>query len=339
LDKKIRRVTLNNFQSHKDTVIDFCDGVNVIVGNSDEGKSAVIRGIRSVLLDESKNNFVRHGCDFYKVTIEFDDGVTITRVKGDGRNKYLLYNGKEEKEFSKFKEMPSDVIDVIGHYKVMLDPAGEEVFPVTIGGQHDPYFLISDYFTAPVKARLLGQISGVDVIDRVLKMIQDDVRGNQEQIRDNDLRVRDKEDELKAITPKLNKVEEDVGRTKKLIDNVVGKQEELKVLIDFQEALESVREIDSMERELVQLKKALQMLEEIKFEKWDEKVKRKEELEELLSELVSISKGISESEKQLEFYSSDMKVLDEKVRKIGKCPTCGTELSAKAIDHILCGEK
>jgi exonuclease SbcC len=42
----IDHVAIKNFQSHKNTNIDFQrNGVNVIVGTSDQGKSAILRAI------------------------------------------------------------------------------------------------------------------------------------------------------------------------------------------------------------------------------------------------------------------------------------------------------
>ena len=42
----IQSLALKNFQSHKDTLIKFDPGVNVIVGSTDSGKSAIIRALR-----------------------------------------------------------------------------------------------------------------------------------------------------------------------------------------------------------------------------------------------------------------------------------------------------
>ena len=41
--KYLKTVILENFQSHKHTSIEFNEGLNVILGPSDSGKSAIIR--------------------------------------------------------------------------------------------------------------------------------------------------------------------------------------------------------------------------------------------------------------------------------------------------------
>lgn len=58
----LKRVRLENFQSHRNSVIDFDRGLNVIVGPSDSGKSAIIRAIKWALYNEpSGNYFIREG--------------------------------------------------------------------------------------------------------------------------------------------------------------------------------------------------------------------------------------------------------------------------------------
>jgi len=42
----IKYLQIQNFQSHKDSLLEFDPGVNVIVGSSDSGKTAVIRALR-----------------------------------------------------------------------------------------------------------------------------------------------------------------------------------------------------------------------------------------------------------------------------------------------------
>ncbi|WP_035425703.1 AAA family ATPase, partial [Halalkalibacterium ligniniphilum] len=61
----INTVRLENFQSHLDTSIDFSTGLNVIVGQSDSGKTSILRAIRWVLYNQPRGtDFMRVGADF-----------------------------------------------------------------------------------------------------------------------------------------------------------------------------------------------------------------------------------------------------------------------------------
>ena len=44
----IRRITLINFMAHEHTVLELTDGVNVLIGPNNCGKSAVVEAIRAV---------------------------------------------------------------------------------------------------------------------------------------------------------------------------------------------------------------------------------------------------------------------------------------------------
>jgi len=55
----IRSLEIENFQSHELTKLDLHKGLNVIVGPSDQGKSALIRALRWLCYNEPK------GTDFF----------------------------------------------------------------------------------------------------------------------------------------------------------------------------------------------------------------------------------------------------------------------------------
>ena len=55
-------LTIKNFQSHKDSTLQFSPNVNVILGHNDSGKSAIFRAIDFVVFNSlSGDSFVRHG--------------------------------------------------------------------------------------------------------------------------------------------------------------------------------------------------------------------------------------------------------------------------------------
>ena len=50
------KLTIENFQSIKEkTEIDFIEGVNLIIGPSNSGKSAVLRALRGLILNYKGN--------------------------------------------------------------------------------------------------------------------------------------------------------------------------------------------------------------------------------------------------------------------------------------------
>lgn len=94
---KLTKIIIYNFMSIAEAEIEVDEtGIINLAGYNDSGKSAVLRTIRVLFFDDfSKDQakFIRRGCDYFGVGVEFDDGVAI--------NKYKYKNGKSEWEMKK----------------------------------------------------------------------------------------------------------------------------------------------------------------------------------------------------------------------------------------------
>ncbi len=90
--KYLKTVILENFQSHKYSIVEFNEGLNVIVGPSDTGKSAIIRGIKWALYNEPAGDyFIREGGERdCTVTLEFSDNTKVKRYRSKSKNVYIL---------------------------------------------------------------------------------------------------------------------------------------------------------------------------------------------------------------------------------------------------------
>lgn len=152
----IESLSLYNFQSHKETNINFDPGVNIIIGPSDSGKSAILRGLYWLKDNRpSGDNFRSHWGGDTKVKIKFTDvKFFISRNKGKGINNYIINKEKLE-GFS--TEVPEEVSSVINFSDVNIQK------------QMDSPFLLS--VSAGEVAGHLNKAVNLDVIDRALKNI------------------------------------------------------------------------------------------------------------------------------------------------------------------------
>lgn len=87
------KVRVRNFQSVEDAELTI-DGLTVVTGTNNAGKSAFFRGIRGAFTNARGYDFVRHGTSHCTVDITFDDGRTLTWMKGKNVNTYVV-DGKE----------------------------------------------------------------------------------------------------------------------------------------------------------------------------------------------------------------------------------------------------
>ena len=87
----IKKLNILNFQSHKDTSLSFAPGVNVIVGASDSGKSAIIRALRWLIWNRPVGDAFRsHWGGETQVVVVTDELDTITRLKEKSGNYYFI---------------------------------------------------------------------------------------------------------------------------------------------------------------------------------------------------------------------------------------------------------
>lgn len=84
------RVTLTNFQSHAQTVMEIRSGFVCAIGPTNAGKSSIVRALRWALYDSLRGSrFIRAGQSSVSVAVRFDDGVEIERSKGKA-NRYRV---------------------------------------------------------------------------------------------------------------------------------------------------------------------------------------------------------------------------------------------------------
>lgn len=167
---KIVKLTIENFQSHAHTEIDFSPGLTVIVGESDRGKSAVVRALRWLFFNEPRGtDFIRVGQGECRVTAEFADGTRLVRERSvsKNRNRYVIVRpGQEPQIFEGFgSEVPQEVVALHGMRPVFLDEDQELV--LNLAGQLEPPFLLSS--PGSLKARAIGRLHGVHLVDAALR--------------------------------------------------------------------------------------------------------------------------------------------------------------------------
>lgn len=236
----IEKVLIENFQSHESTELTFQDGLNVIVGPSDHGKSAVIRAIKWVLYNEPRgNDFVRQGTNFARVTLWLNTGYMITRERTSGKNRYILTdkNGNSNIYEGFGNEVPQEVAKAHGIPKVVLDT--DINTSLNIGSQLEGPFLISE--TGAVRAKAIGRLTGLHIIDKAIRDSGTDLR------RENQSRDRF-EKELEEVNEKLNEyryldeLEEKIEVSSKLIDNIEKYLDKLSLLTNIKDNLKDIEE-------------------------------------------------------------------------------------------------
>jgi len=148
----ITHLLLMNFQSHKRSDFEFHPGVNVIVGETDAGKSAIIRGLR-LLKDNrpSGDSFRSWWCDKDDLTVVKlwrGENRSVSRELVKGENRYVIHS-------QIFKAIGTSVPEEIQKFLNMSE--------INLQRQLDSSFLLSD--TPGNVATYFNKVAKLDKID------------------------------------------------------------------------------------------------------------------------------------------------------------------------------
>ena len=150
----IQKLSIENFQSHKNTQLVFDPGVNVIVGASDSGKTAIIRALRWVTWNRPSGDSFRSswGGDT-RVEVSLDN-TSVIRKKGTG-NEYEA----NDIRFQAFgADVPEEVRSILNLNEINLQ------------SQFDQPFLLT---SSPGEvANHFNKIAHLDKINTSIKLVQ-----------------------------------------------------------------------------------------------------------------------------------------------------------------------
>lgn len=189
----IRRIVLENYMSHASTVIEPAEGLTVLVGPNNCGKSAVVSALLTVCGENDGGFMVRHGEKLARVTVETAEGDTIIWQRKRGTPSYVI-NGREVHRVGR-GNLPDDLQTLL---KLPVIEFGEgssrNRFVVHFGLQKEPIFLINSeadvakFFASSAESeRLMG-------MQRLHKRKAQDARGAQKLV----------EADLQAVTAQLD---------------------------------------------------------------------------------------------------------------------------------------
>lgn len=123
---KITSIELINFMVYEHVRISFDErGIINLKGYNSAGKSTIEKALAVCFLDSFKRKqqkFIRYGEDYFRICVDFDDGVRITRDKYiNGQSLYemhkngeLIYSTKEGNKLTRVDDVPEVISTYLG---------------------------------------------------------------------------------------------------------------------------------------------------------------------------------------------------------------------------------
>ena len=294
----IEKLVLKNFQAHKKTELEFCNGLNAITGESDQGKSSIIRALYWMFFNKpSGNEFIRNTAQSSFVHVQSDEENWITRLKGKNHNEYKI----NEEEFNATRnDVPTEVNEVIN------------ITSTNIQLQDDPYFLLS--MNSPDVARHLNQVVGLENIDNSLQYVNKHTKRQQTAINHIQSDIEKKKAELDKFST-LPDIEQNHEKYKKLTedyDEYINKIKQIKELNEkISEQKDKIADEDVINKLSTHLEAYLQNNEyyiQIKktIEKISSTIENLEELQEFIEKIDPIHEQIKNNIQKAEKHQDEM---------------------------------
>lgn len=353
-------IRLRNFQSHRDSELQFCEGINVIAGQSDSGKTAVLRAIDWVRLNRPRGTSIIHnGQKDAEVSILIPF-FRIGKVRSSTRNGY---------EIEHFREIEVEKFDVVGSDVPVEVSQLLNLDDLNIQRQLDPHFLLFDS-PGQIAAQVFQSCNldrGLSALDRM----QNDLRQAQRDHRGKDSEITELEEKLQhpyfQIIPKaeklsqaaealllaisertakadrLDRTREELNRLDRAYLHLSSQIDKASPLIgqasqlerDISERTIQFRSLNSSHQELSAQRARLRSIP--RLEKIDKLLESANEIhskvtkrEESISRLQALNRSLRLERSNQESIQSQIGRLDAQIKDAMKktpiCPTCGQEI-------------
>jgi len=313
---KLLDIVLKNWQGYSDADIELDPGINVITGESNSGKSSVLRAIRWILTNRPKGSgFIKRGAQSAKAVVTIDNGHDtpdgIVRIKGKKKNKYTIFLAEENKKYeyeAVGDSVPSELPNILN------------LTEVNVQDQFSPYFLV---FDSPGKiGEIFNRTTGLQELTTAIQIAssrlleirrglnaveteKDKLQCQRKELEKKYKPLYDKAKKLKKKIPKL------LDASHKLMVEAQNIEELCRRVKDINNLLERV-DVDNanlLVKSIIDLEKELKALK-----------KEKDSIENLIEQIEEYDEEILEATKDRKTYE---KKLNDIMAKLDICPLCG----------------
>ncbi|PIU88442.1 hypothetical protein COX58_02030 [archaeon CG_4_10_14_0_2_um_filter_Archaea_38_6] len=350
---KLNSLALKNVRSHKDSVVNFGKGINVITGKTGSGKSSILMGVDYALFGSSNYSnaeIMRRGSREMVVELIFEHaGKTYTIIRGlkksgnnivvDSDNLRVLENGKGLNIMPRSSDIDMAVAEILG---IPENVKGSEMFQVISYTKQDEIRKLLE----------MRREERQEYIDRILQLSK---------YKTTFENLKSVADYFRNNLNEIGKVEEFLGKEREEFEKLNERQREARAEINDNDKKRAVLEkaLNQKENEKKNLRMIINDLKTVVAREREKKSRLEGLKEELLEKRRNIAEldckrkdvenninalkmddGSEKIRKELSSGEAGAKVLEENVKRLkddeknigkigGKCPLCRQVITEK----------
>jgi exonuclease SbcC len=303
----IKSLVLKNFQSHRDTTVEFHKGFNAIVGSTDNGKSGLYRALYFTRFNKASTpiSFWNQKKDESpkeetSVTVSTDSDV-VQRVRSPDMNGYKLNNDTLAAIGRGADSIPDGVLSALN------------LSEINFFSQHDSPFLLKE--SAGKVAEKLNELVHLDDIDRILSSLDSLKRETGKGLKSAVGQIEETAKSIEALSW-VDSAQDVIEYTKGIQGELEDTQEEHRELSQYLDGIQTKSKVLLGLEDIVQgSRSVLEEIDQIEKEKGG-LVDESRALERILSGIQSVEasieklKGIDATE-ELEYCDTILKELDD----------------------------
>ena len=287
----IKSIEIVNFQKHDHLVLEFTDKLNVLYGQSDAGKSCIIRAIKWLFFNQGKD-IRKEGSKKTSVKVVLDNGIIVEKIKSNTINAYILYKDGEEKRFDAIgKTIPEEIQDALQVRTIDVDG---DYINLNIADQIALPFLIGE--SATFRSKLFNKLTGNNITDQVFQSLNKDILQIGRETKSEEQHLAEQKEKLEEVT--IQKKE-----TETLYGNFKNEYNKLKEVYDkFNKMNKCINKMNDVNNNLEDTKTKLETIKTIPEEiltKLNKTVKELEQLVDLEKRIIDLQEKMKTTEERI----------------------------------------
>lgn len=326
----INSITLDNFRSHKHSVINLNEGISVILGENGAGKSSIFEAISYSFFKTftgkiedlfRKSADENDNINEMKVTVEFEHGITH----------YKLVRGKKKSSnIAKLYRKESDNLSLICEGDTVVTREIESILSLDSKSFLNAVYIrqgeITDLIekTAAEKKELIAKLLNMDSLQKASDDFKEIIKRYEEQISKNEGTLLTKDAVEESIEQLNDKIEENNEELEKIDPNIKEIEDELKNLeIKKLQSEKDKNEYDNLKNQIEQQNKLVDSIKsnktinEGKIKDVEECELKSLELEKYVKQLPKLQE-LKEYKTELDKHNLEKRNLENNIKKINE---------------------